>query len=77
MEFVIDAYHQLWHIEKKLQMSKHDPYRHGRNCEDLPRGCEGFVKNVAHSASNQHRGSMTLRTWRPRSWRGPVPPVRG
>jgi transposase len=23
-EFVIDAYHQLWHIEKSFRMSKHD-----------------------------------------------------
>jgi transposase len=23
-EFVIDAYHQLWHIEKAFRMSKHD-----------------------------------------------------
>jgi hypothetical protein len=23
--FVIDAYHQLWHIEKAFRMSKHDP----------------------------------------------------
>jgi transposase len=23
-EFVIDAYHQLWHIEKRFRMSKHD-----------------------------------------------------
>ena len=58
-----------------------------RNCEDLRRGCEGFVKNVAHSALNQHRRSMTLRRGVPevgvggdvRVWvrREPVPPVRG
>jgi transposase len=24
LEFVIDAYHQLWHIEKSFRMSKHD-----------------------------------------------------
>ncbi len=23
--FVIDSYHQLWHIEKSFRMSKHDP----------------------------------------------------
>ncbi len=23
-EFVIDAYHQLWHVEKSFRMSKHD-----------------------------------------------------
>jgi hypothetical protein len=23
-EFIIDAYHQLWHIEKSFRMSKHD-----------------------------------------------------
>jgi hypothetical protein len=23
-EFVVDAYHRLWHIEKSFRMSKHD-----------------------------------------------------
>ena len=27
-EFVIDAYHQLWHIEKSFRMSKHDLQAH-------------------------------------------------
>ena len=38
-EFVIDAYHQLWHIEKSFRMSKHDlqarpVYHHKRESID-------------------------------------------
>ena len=38
--------------------------------EDLSHGCEGFVKNVAESAADQHRRGMTLFELRPSVPRG-------
>jgi hypothetical protein len=34
-EFVIDAYHQLWHIEKAFRMSKHDLQARPISCRRL------------------------------------------
>jgi transposase len=57
-EFVIDAYHQLWHIEKSFRMSKHDlqarpVYHHTRESIEAHMTIVFAALAVSHSIEHQ------------------------
>lgn len=57
-QFVIDAYHQLWHIEKSFRMSKHDLqarpiYHHLRESIDAHLSIVVTALAVSHHIAHQ------------------------
>ena len=62
-EFVIDAYHQLWHIEKSFRMSKHDlqarsVYHHTRESIEAHLSIVFAALAVSHWLEHQTGWSM-------------------
>jgi transposase len=61
--FVIDAYHQLWHIEKAFRMSKHDLqarpiYHHLRDSIEAHLSIVVAAMAVSHYIEHQTRWSI-------------------
>jgi hypothetical protein len=67
-QFVVDAYHQLWHIEKSFRMSKHDLqarpiYHHTRESIDAHLSIVFAALAVTHSI--EHRTGWSIKKFVP------------